>query len=202
MTWSGLATEWCPSAGAGAVDCNLFPRGGDRGFSFWAGKVWAHACIHPWLLWAPSGQTWWKAVLTSETSPSTQDSALLLAVLCGGTEFFRSSHFWSFSGFILGLQLLFPVPLGIWVGFFPIPLVWTSPLLIFPVFCLYRWRFSLSYHLILFPPSPPIGFILAAASFLVTGFCANPFLTLSISRALPSPISLTRVSLLLGSSHS
>lgn len=33
--------------------------------------------------------------------------------------------------------------------------------------------------------SPPIGFILAATSFLVTGFCANPFLTLNVSLPLP-----------------
>lgn len=58
----------------------------------------------------------------------------------------------------------------------------------------------MSYHLLLFPPSPPIGFSLAAASFLVTGFCENPVLTLNVSRPVPEQTRLTHAFLLLGSS--
>lgn len=43
----------------------------------------------------------------------------------------------------------------------------------------------MSSQLLFFPPCPPIGVILAAASFLVTGFCGNPFLTLNVGLSSP-----------------
>lgn len=121
--------------------------------------------------------------LTSATSLTSKGRALLLAVPLWWKHFL-DPHVWSilwfYFGFKVNIHRFSQYLSGFLSNLLSYQRCWFSCVL--RIMLTFFFVLSLS---IISSCSPPIGFILAATSFLVTGFCANPFLTLNVSLPLP-----------------